>query len=227
MPDFTLTPITDGENFFPDQSEHALLAISPWNGRYKPPYIKALVGWACSRFRRVDVFVPGYEAAHTLIAAGWNPGEAVRRARRAIKQLRNPALQAMSEAGVREPRQHVRSWTQLLDNTPYTAALHRMKAAYLEDPAVHRVCRDTARSTIRNVSGDEPDQAQLDVAVSYPVAELPLVLDAPQIFGVSSSVFIYHRDMELIHPFVNGDSALTPCTGQGYAIATPADEVSR
>jgi cyclo(L-tyrosyl-L-tyrosyl) synthase len=227
MPEFTLTPITDGEDFFSEHSDHALLAISPWNGRYKPAYIKALIGWACSRFRRVDAFVPGFEAAHTLIAAGWDPGEAVRRARRAIKQLRNPAWQALREAGLREPRVHVRSWTQMLANAPYAAALRRARAAYHQDLAVRRVCRDTARATIRNVSGQEPDRAQLDVAVSYPIAELPLVLDAPRIFGVASSTFIYHRDMELIHPFVSGDSALTPCAGQGFAIATPVDEDGR
>jgi cyclo(L-tyrosyl-L-tyrosyl) synthase len=226
--DFTLTPVTGGEAFFPDDPEHALLGISPWNGKYKPAYIEALVGWACSRFPRVDVLVPGYEAAHTLIAAGWAPRTAVRRAKRAIRQLRKPALHALSQAGLQEPHKHVHTWTQMLANTPYTATLRRVRTAYRSDRATRRVCRDNARNTIRHLSGREPDPAQLDLAVSYPIAELPMVIDAPRIFGVASSVFIYHRDMELIHPFVNSDStALTPGAGQSYAIATPTKEDDR
>ncbi|MFC8075610.1 tRNA-dependent cyclodipeptide synthase [Streptomyces sp. NPDC057307] len=42
----------------------------------------------------------------------------------------------------------------------------------------------------------EPTEAQVDRAVSYPIAELPLVVDAPAVFGTESSVFVYHRRMD-------------------------------
>ncbi|OON71440.1 tRNA-dependent cyclodipeptide synthase [Streptomyces tsukubensis] len=218
---FTLSPLPGGETFFPDRCGHALIGLSPWNGRYSRRYIEALVTWAHSRFPRIDVFTPGYEAAHTLVAAGFPVGEAVHRARRANTQLRNPALRALRNAGVTEPQTHVHTWTQLHARPAYTGARHRVQRAYASDPVVRRACRDTAREAVRGAGQREPDESAIDLAVSYALAELPLVTEGPDIFGVPSSAFLYHRDMALIRPLISGESkSLVPHAGQRYAIAT-------
>ncbi|MEU3062899.1 tRNA-dependent cyclodipeptide synthase [Streptomyces subrutilus] len=222
---FSLSPLSGGETFFPDRCDHALIGLSPWNGRYSRRYIEALVTWAHARFPRVDVFTPGYEAAHTLVAAGFATAEAVHRARRAGTQLRNPALRALRDAGMVQPERHVHTWTQLHARPAYTRARHRVQLAYAADPAVRRACRRTAREAVRGAGRSVPDESAIDLAVGYALAELPLVTEGPSIFDVSSSVFLYHRDMELVHPLVSGESkALVPHPGQRYAIATWEDE---
>jgi len=222
---FVLSPLPGGDAFFPGECEHVLIGLSPWNGRYSRRYIEALVTWAHSRFPRVDVFTPGWEAAHTLVAAGVPTGDAVHRARRAGSKLRNPALRALRDAGVAHPERQVHSWTQLHARLAYTGARRRVQLAYETDPAVRRACRETAREAVRGAGRAEPDECAIDLAVGYALAELPLVTDAPAVFGAASSVFLYHRDMELIRPLINGESTtLTPHAGQKYAIATWKDE---
>ncbi|MER7918430.1 MULTISPECIES: tRNA-dependent cyclodipeptide synthase [unclassified Streptomyces] len=219
---FRLRPVESGGAFFTECPAHVLLGISPWNGRYKTAYIEELVGWACSRFPRVDVMIPGYEAAHTLVAAGRPPASAVKRAKRSVNQLRNPAERALRHAGIDDPAGHVHAWTRLLANAPYATRLAEAQRAYRQDPAVRAACREAARATLVHAGCANPSDAALDTAVSYPLAELPLTLHSPAIFGVPSSLFLYHRDMELLRPFLTGTAqALRPGAGQGYAIVEP------
>ncbi|MEU6481056.1 tRNA-dependent cyclodipeptide synthase [Streptomyces sp. NPDC047017] len=219
---FRLRPIESGGAFFTECPAHVLLGISPWNGRYKTAYIEELVGWACSRFPQVDIMIPGYEAAHTLVAAGRSPDSAVKRAKRSVNQLRNPAERALRHAGVSDPAGHVHAWTRLLSNAPYASRLAEVHRAYRHDPAVRAACRETARAALAHAGCVDPSEAALDRAVSYPLAELPLTLHSPVIFGVPSSLFLYHREMELLRPFLTGTAhTLRPSTGQGYAIVEP------
>ncbi|WP_405620400.1 tRNA-dependent cyclodipeptide synthase [Streptomyces sp. NBC_01508] len=226
--DFVVQPCSPQSELLVERAEHVLLGLSPWNGYYKPRNIKALIGWACSSFKQVDVLVPGYEAARTLTAAGLPAPKAVHRARRAVGQLRAPARQALALAGVADPDGHLHTWTRLADRPQYTASRARVEEAYRTDPAIRRSCRDTARGAVRHASGQDPTEAQVDQAVSYPIAELPLVVDGPAVLRTESSVFVYHRRMDLIEPLLTGEAThLRPAPGQGYAVVTPAGSDQR
>lgn len=225
---FLVQPCSPESERLVDRAEHVLLGLSPWNGYYKPRTIEALVGWACGRFATVDVLIPGYEAAHTLTAAGFAAPRAVHRARRAVGQLRAPARRALAQAGVADPERHVHTWTRLADRPQYAAARARAEHAYRTDPAVRRSCRTTARGAVRHAAGIEPTETQIDQAVSYPIAELPPVVDGPGLFGTQTSVFVYHRRMDLIEPLITGEATgLRPADGQGYAIVTRAGDDRR
>ncbi|GBG40587.1 tRNA-dependent cyclodipeptide synthase [Mycobacterium montefiorense] len=220
---FLVQPCSPESALLVEGAEHVLLGLSPWNSYYKPATIDALVGWACSHFTKVDVFLPGYEAAHTLTAAGIDAPEAVRRARRAVTQLRNPARSALERAGV-SPSKHLHTWTTLANRPSYVTARARVEDAYRDDPEVRRACRLTAREAVRHASGGhEPTDAQIDQAVSYAIAELPLVVNGPEVFGTKTSVFVYHRQMDLLAPLIAGKTIrLRPAKGQGYAVVTRA-----
>ncbi|MET7301030.1 tRNA-dependent cyclodipeptide synthase [Embleya sp. NPDC005575] len=222
---FMVWPCTLGSRSVLEHAEHVLLGLSPWNSYYKPRRVEALVQWACANFVSVDVFVPGDEAAHTLTAAGVQPSEATRRARYAVGRLRSPARRGLRNAGVADPDRHLHTWTQLSERPAYQHSLKRVRDAYHTDEAVRGACRRTARGAVRRVAGQEPSEEQIDQAVGYALAELPLVLDGPAIFGTTSSLFVYHREMDLLTPFINGESAhLRPAPGQGYAVVRPPDQ---
>jgi cyclo(L-tyrosyl-L-tyrosyl) synthase len=218
--DFTIHPYSENCRRVSESLEHCLVGLSPFNGYYAPRRVEMLVEWAARLFKRVDVLVPGFEAAHTLTAAGVGSLEAAGRARRAVNQLRNPAVRALARAGVMNPEQRVRSWTQLMDRSEYTVLREKVRMAYRTDPAVRDACRVVARKAVRNILNAEPDETQVDGCVDYPLAELPFVTDSPSIFDVPSSVFVYHRQIELAEPLLAGaTTALRLAEHQGFVVA--------
>ena len=199
--------------------DHVLVGLSPQNGRYKPEYIRNLLFWLHPRFRSIDVVIPGFEAAYTLVAAGHPPAQAVHRARRAYRQLRNPALRALAELGVPDPAEHVTSWTRLHANAAYRASLIRARKAYLTDPAIRRACREMTAEVVANAAGSGPViPRDIDTAVRYVIAEIPLLTDGPSVFGADRSVFVYHRPTPLVATLAAGGSILTAATGQAWAV---------
>ncbi|MFB9615468.1 tRNA-dependent cyclodipeptide synthase [Kutzneria kofuensis] len=201
--------------------DHVLVGLSPQNGRYKPEYIRQLIWWLHPRFRSIDVVIPGFEAAYTLVAAGHPPAQAVHRARRAYRQLRNPAVRALADLGVPDPAGHVTSWTKLHANAAYRASLIRSRKAYLTDPHIRRVCREMTAEVVGNAAGRRPaTPADIDIAVRYVIAEIPLLTDGPSVFGADRSVFVYHRATPLVTAIAAGNSILTAAPGQAWAVAS-------
>lgn len=220
--DFTARTLSERDRRLLDRREHVLVGLSPFNGYYKPRLIRHLLAWCHTRFERVDVFVPGYEAAHTLTSAGLEPREAVHRARRATNQLRNAAVGALHDCGVADPDGSVHTWTTLANRPAYARLHERVRRDYAHDPVIRFACRETARVAVGTHMLEEPSERQIDGAVSYPLAELPLLLDSPAIFHVGSSVFVYHREMEPFTPLIMGRSrSVRPSDGQGFAVLTP------
>lgn len=212
---FTITRLSAGAN----NSDHVLIGLSPQNGRYKPEYIRNLISWLHPRFGSIDVVIPGFEAAYTLVAAGLPPTQAVHRARRAYRQLRNPAVNALADLGVPDAPRHVMSWTRLHAIPTYRAALKRSHFAYRTDPAIRRACREMTAEVVGNVAtGREVTSGDIDVAVRYVIAEIPLLTDGPSLFGAAGSVFVYHRATPLVDAIAGGDSILTAEPGQGWAV---------
>lgn len=199
--------------------DHVLVGLSPQNGRYKPDYIRDLIFWLRPRFRHIDVVIPGFEAAYTLVAAGHPPAQAVHRARRAYRQLRNPAVQALAELGIPDAAGHVMSWTRLHANAAYRAALTRSRIAYMNDPNIRRACREMTAEVVGNAAnGREVTAGDIDIAVRYVIAEIPLFTDAPSLFDVTGSIFVYHRPTPLVTEIAGGDSILVAAPGQGWAV---------
>jgi cyclo(L-tyrosyl-L-tyrosyl) synthase len=201
--------------------DHVLVGLSPQNGRYKPEYIRDLIFWLRPRFRSIDVVIPGFEAAYTLVAAGDPPAQAVRRARRAYRQLRNPAVRALADLGVPDPARHVTSWTRLHANAAYRASLIRSRKAYLTDRRIRAACRAMTAEVVGNAAdGRSVTPGDIDVAVRYVIAEIPLLTDGPSVFDADRSVFVYHRPTPLVAAIADGGSILTAAPGQTWAVVS-------
>ncbi|WKX70374.1 tRNA-dependent cyclodipeptide synthase [Streptomyces sp. XD-27] len=218
---FAVRTLSDRHERLLNHAEHVLIGLSPFNGYYKPRLIRDLVAWGHHHFARADVFVPGWEAAHTLTGAGVSPRDAVHRSRRAAKQLRNAAVDALRSCGADEPHLRVHTSTTLANRWAYTRLHDRVRTEYARDPVLRAACRETARDALRTYCTEPPSERQIDLAVSYPLAELPLFLDSPGIFATESSVVVYHREMKPFTPLILGRSpAVRPVAGQGFAVVT-------
>ncbi|HZD15969.1 MAG TPA: tRNA-dependent cyclodipeptide synthase [Pseudonocardiaceae bacterium] len=224
IPDFGVEPYTDDSARIADKREHALIGLSPWNGYFSTRMVRALIEWAAQNFDTIDVVIPSYESAYTLIAAGTKPQHAVRQARRAVKKLRSPALRALREVDLGES--HLHTTTTLTVRPRYVDLRRKASDGYRNDPALRGACRHLARTAVLHAGGDEPSTPQLDTAARYAIAELPLFTDSPGIFDVESSVVIYHQHIELADPLLAGDTtALTMAPEQGFVIASPTQAV--
>ncbi|GAA1988340.1 tRNA-dependent cyclodipeptide synthase [Amycolatopsis minnesotensis] len=229
--EFHVSPYTERCARVWDQAEHAVIGLSVWNSYFSPRRVEALIGWAARAFTAIDVVIPSYESAYTLVAAGIPPLQAVRRARRAVVKLRVPARRALASAGPGE--QHLHTTTSLCGRRRYRYLLRTARAGYQREPALRAACHAVAEQALRSVPGDvaertPPTADQLAIAARYALAELPLLADAPGIFGKSSSLVLYHRHIPLADPLLSGATdAIGLCPHQGFAIATPATESPR
>ncbi|KOG90180.1 tRNA-dependent cyclodipeptide synthase [Streptomyces varsoviensis] len=221
---FDVAPYTDNCARIYEAAEHALIGLSPFNSYYKSGLIRSLTEWAARRFATVDVFIPGDEAMLTLTAAGWDPGHAERRLHQARKKLRGPARQGLLAAGIDLPDHYLHTWTELLDRPAYRHLRAQVGQGCRTDPGLRRPARELSRKAVRGLTGDEPDDRQIDHALDYVVAEMPFMIDSPSIFHVKSSVFVYHQPFELAHCLLDGReiSSVEINPAQGFLVVRPS-----
>jgi tRNA-dependent cyclodipeptide synthase len=221
--DFLATPYSDHCARITDQGEHAVVGISLFNGYYSPARIEALTRWACRNFRNVDVLTPGTEAAYTL-ATVMPPRQAAQRVRRAIRSSHNAALRALRQCCMPEPEQHVASWTRLLERPAYVALAERARVAHSQDPAVAAMCEQAVHAVLDGITVPvSPDAVRH--ATHYVLAELPFLVNSPAIFGVRTSVFVYHRSMPFLDQlFALHSDVLGRSPDQAHLTVTPATQ---
>lgn len=174
------------------------------NSYYNPQRVEQLVHWACAHFGRVDVMTAGYEAAHTLVAAGIAPPDAVRRVQRAVRKLRYAAITAFRECGIDNPEDYVCSWTEYENRPRYRDLKAYAYSMYQHDLSWRQACQDLARAAVSSIAKCEPSPTAIEAAVSYPLAEIPILLDSPAVFGVEHSVFAYHRPFDISYFLLQG-----------------------
>jgi cyclo(L-tyrosyl-L-tyrosyl) synthase len=71
--------------------------------------------------------------------------------------------------------------------------------------------------------GSAPSEQQVECAVRYFLAELPLFVDTPAIVGAGSSVFCYHQPPDVLRRLYGRELSLRPAPGQGFAVVTPLE----
>jgi len=204
------------------RAEHACLGISPFNSYFSVKRIKQLAEWAYERFAYVDFFVPDAPSAYTLEALGYAAEKAAWKARRQGQYVRNKIRTALDALGVAPDAGRVWGWTELADN-PAFARLHREGCRLYEDDGAFRAaCREASGWVLsgRLPEGAVADERQVECAVRYFLAELPLFVDTPAIVGAEASVFCYHRPPDVLRRLYERELARHPAPGQGFAVVS-------
>ncbi|MFB7175913.1 tRNA-dependent cyclodipeptide synthase [Streptomyces sp. NPDC056254] len=203
--------------------DHLLVPLSPFNGYYSPARIDSIIKWASSKFSSFDVVTPGDEAALTLIALGEPAGHAYSLTYAAIRKLTRRAREALQKAGAGDNAQ-VHTWTQLRENPRYKELREDLLARYRGDRSFREFCHDASREVLSaNLKpGVEPTTIQLELCSEYVLAELPFLLDTPQILGIRSSIASYHRHCALYSGTYSGTLPVQPSRHQAGAIISPS-----
>jgi cyclo(L-tyrosyl-L-tyrosyl) synthase len=174
--------------------EHALLGISPFNSYYVKENLERLFFWALNTFKEVTVFIPDEIAVYTLQAVGYPQHKAEKKTKRQDSYLKNKAIKALAACGLSEidAQNKIACLSDLVPNEVYTKLCNRCHDLYQNDDSFRNGCLSTSKWVLDGKClGSTVENEQLDVAVQYFLAELPLYLDTPGILGVPSSLFIY------------------------------------
>lgn len=202
------------------RGEHALFGVSPFNSYFSTERIRRLADWGISRFGRVDFFVPDAPSAFTFEALGYAPEKAAWKARRQGQYTRNKIRTALAALDVAEPERRILGWAELEGNAAF-AELHTYgRTLYERDAEFRSACRETSSWVLAGKlpEGAAPDEQQIECAVRYFLAELPLFIDTPSVVGTGTSVFCYHQPPAFLRRLYQRALNWHPAAGQGFAV---------
>ncbi|GAA3500948.1 tRNA-dependent cyclodipeptide synthase [Streptomyces prasinosporus] len=220
----TVTPLSARCAEAVERGEHVCFGISPFNGYFSTARIRELAAWGLAGFERVDFFVPDAPSAFTLEAVGYSPEKAAWKARRQGQYTRNKIVTALASLGVVDAGARVLGWAELERNAAFQRLHEGGLRRYAEDPGFRDACREATGWVLAGKlpPGRVPEAGQVERAVRYFLAELPLFLDTPSIVGAGASVFCYHRPPEVLRRLYAGELGWRPAEGQGFAAVVPA-----
>jgi cyclo(L-tyrosyl-L-tyrosyl) synthase len=177
-----------------DLKEHALLGISPFNSYYVQDNLERLFTWALNDFKEVSVFIPDKISVYTLQAVGYPKDKAEKKAKKQDNYLKNKAMKALITNGLSEieAKNKIVYLSDLMHNKVYIQLRNNCLDLYKNNAAFRDGCLSTSKWVLTGKRFcDTVESEQLDIAVKYFLAELPLYLDTPRILNVPSSLFIY------------------------------------
>ncbi|GAB2956421.1 hypothetical protein GCM10023080_014560 [Streptomyces pseudoechinosporeus] len=206
-----------------ERAEHACFGISPFNSYFSTARIRGLAAWGLERFGRVDFFVPDAPSAFTFEALGYAPEKAAWKARRQGQYTRNKIVTALGSLGVADADQRVLGWAELESNAAFSRLHERGLRRYTQDAGFRDACREASAWVLAGKlpAGQAPDEKQVEHAVRYFLAELPLFIDTPAIVGAGTSVFCYHQPPAVLRRLYGGELSWRPASGQGFAVVAP------
>lgn len=224
-----VTPLSGGCGAVVDRAEHACIGISPFNSYFSTARIRQLAAWGLARFERVDFFVPDAPSAFTFEALGYEPERAAWKARRQGQYTRNRITAALTSLEVADPGARVLGWAELADNPAFVQLHEQGMTRYSEDAGFRDACREATTWVLdgKLPEGRRPDEEQIESAVRYFLAELPLFIDTPAVVGAEASVFCYHQPPEVLRRLYAGELSWRPAPGQGFAVVAPVAPTGR
>lgn len=201
------------------RADHALVAVSLFNGYYNRSRLIDLVLWASGRFSRFDVPIYDVPHAYTLAASGVSPRKAVQKAREEGQRLYKRISALFTSAPVVPPGARILTWDALSTNRRYLELMIEVERAFSVDLKFRRDCIEMTRQ-IKVCDPCTMDRSDADDAVSvrYLLSEIPLFMDTAGIVEARASVFCYHRSYEFHERFFNHEYAIGPADNQALLI---------
>ncbi|MGV9884552.1 tRNA-dependent cyclodipeptide synthase [Streptomyces sp. NPDC003006] len=217
---FDIEPLTGRCRGLLPAATHVCLGVSPFNRYFGTPRLRRLAEWALTRFDSVHFFVPDAAAAYTLEALGYAPGRARHKARRQGQYLHNKIVTALRTLGVEDPANLIWGMDRLYSTPSYLVLLDEAYRHFHEDEGFRTACLDASHWVLdqKLPQGTAPTQDQLQSAVRYLLAELPLFADAGGIAGHRPSFFVYHHHVAFLECFFRCELGWGPVDGNGFLV---------
>jgi cyclo(L-leucyl-L-leucyl) synthase len=215
--------------------EHLLVGISPFNSRFSTDYVSSLLAWASAEFRRVDVLLPDEESAALLLVASGVPlTKARRKARKELRRHRRALGHILDARG--DAASHIRivAFSDYFLDERYVKLRLAAQNAFETCPEFRDACLDMSRQALerRTHTTGTPcmmlaADADVRLASSYVIAEIPFYLCSAELLGTDCSVLAYHRPWPIGDALLSGELPLSVDGRQGHGIVSIAATISR
>ncbi|MEW2528061.1 tRNA-dependent cyclodipeptide synthase [Streptomyces sp. NPDC047071] len=235
---FIAEPLTARCRGLAELAQHACVGISPFNSYFKRARVVELCQWVLLRFERVHFHLPDGPSQYTLTATGIAADKARRRAHENGLKMRNrirdglvhatgPAtgLAAGHATGLAiaqmDTDPFLLDWEHLRANAAFQELHRQARHWFAADPAFRAMCLDASRRVLAHRMPGEPTEGQVEEAVRYFLADIPLLIDTPRIAGVETSVYVYHRTTPFVEALFAHRLPWPPSPRQGYLVLRP------
>lgn len=195
----------------------ALIGISPFNSYFDENKIRRLLEFCGRNDRDVLLFVPDEVTRHTLEAKGYTSDRAVKKMNRQLQYLRNKIMRA---ANGTTPA--VLGCAELAARPLYVRRHAELQQRFEADDTFRRACLDTTRWVLAASPEEDIGERAALLGVRYLLAELPLLLHAPEVTGRATVAFVYHQCPQLIADLYRGRFGDVVSPGQGFVEITDA-----
>lgn len=203
--------------------EHILIGISPFNSYYSEQKITQLIYWGKLNFKQFHLFVPNTLPYFNFLAMGYLPNKAHNKTNRQWNYLKNKIQKALVNNGfsMQHFSEKIITISDHLSKNPIYNQLHQAcLKKYDEDSFFKKTCLNVSKIVLSNYTDLITDQKNLEIAVQYLLAELPLYLNTPDILMVPSSLFVYHEKLNFFYDLYNTRTNELLANNQGHLIVT-------
>ncbi|MEV5342151.1 tRNA-dependent cyclodipeptide synthase [Streptomyces sp. NPDC052676] len=216
---FTVRPYTSHCRVIEQEAQHAVIGVSPGNSFFTAETVTGLAHWAAERFARVDLVYTDLYIADMYEALGYSPDDA---RRKAVKNLRGVRAKVSNAALAVDPdgaRVRAQPVSALTGRPEYRRLSRHVETLMTDDAALAATVAGLVDRFLRDkVTGRDATDRQREVCTRYILAELPLFIDSPAIFGVASSLNCYHQVLPLADLLYGPGHGLRASRNQGHGI---------
>lgn len=216
-------PLSEDCRLIWKRGDHALIGISGGNSYFNQKRLRALMQWAVDYFAKIDVVYVDTHLEDLLIADGRSPGDAARSVRATLKDVRRRIRRSLEGVGPRAALFQVRALSEVMNLEEYQNVRGRTETALRDEREFSLTCDRMVHQVMLNKTRDPGaiSAEHMRAGRQYVAAEAPLFVDSPAIFGVPSSVLLYHLRTPVTEYFARVPRGFRAARGQGYVVVGP------
>jgi tRNA-dependent cyclodipeptide synthase len=188
-------------------SKHvSIVGISMLNSYFTEANIAHAAADVRDRSRETVFMLPDLPAESTLMGYGYLPDEARKTAQRKFKALEKTCRTVLES--VLSGQGRVVRWGDFQVTPEYGEMLDRVNALYDADPAFREDVRSTTGAVYEHskfpMKRPLTPAEQIDAGKTFLLQELAFIMGSPQILGVETAEYVYHRDMPILDSLCKG-----------------------
>lgn len=185
---------------------YPVIGMSPGNSYFKDEEIRYLLNEVIKRYGKTAILVADVPAIATYTAFGYPENKARNKAIPKGNNLKNRTKRIANELGFDDETVRIIDWNNEVEiNSAYQAFYKTVKNLYINNVNFTNAVDATTQAVLEGSSREIEDlTAATKVAVHYLLSELAFLEFAPQFFGFSKIIYVYHQNWPVYEDYVAG-----------------------
>jgi tRNA-dependent cyclodipeptide synthase len=188
-----------------------IIWMSAGNSYFREQVIYRTLVFASERFHDIIILSPDKSAEHTFLALGYEKSIARKKAHLNANLLINRAGRAVAQLKTQKPETNfiLPDWDGIEATDAYKSCHDKIKELYNEDNEFRKDARSATESVLAAKTKTKLNlQSAVDIGVQYLLEELAFVMAAPELYGLKSVTYLYHKKWEIYEKLISGRYSL-------------------